>query len=342
MKQNKWLLIFLIVLSSVAFYFMLTKKNSTLKEESRDFTVKDTAAITKIFLADRNGNTITLDRLDAGKWQLNGKDQPKYDILKILMDALYKMEVRSPVAKSAYNNVVKSLASSAIKCEIYLNKESKPFKTIYVGDQTADQLGTFMMLEGSSSPFIMHIPGFNGYLTPRFSTSYAAWQSTKLFSYRPDEIKYLMVNYANAPKQSFLISYDKSIFYVQSPVTNQFIQKVDLVAIENYLAQYTNVYYETSINDKQRDTLSLGESSIRITVKDMENKLKTVDIYPVPLSHRSLAQTDSTGNVLKYDLDRVYGIVTPGNNLITIQKPILNRLLRQFSDFDAEKLKKGK
>src|SRR5687767_6430197 len=116
MKANKWLLILMVVLASVTVYFVATRKKSTLREELRNFAIKDTASISKIFLANRNGNTVTLDRKSDGTWTLNKSLDPKQDQIKVLMDCLYKIEVRSPVAKAAYNNVVKSLASSAIKC----------------------------------------------------------------------------------------------------------------------------------------------------------------------------------------------------------------------------------
>ena len=338
MKKNKWLLIILITLAAItAVLYKFTNKGSTLKKELREFAVKDTSAITKIFLADRNGNSITLDRQSNGNWTLNKTEEPKSDMLRILIDGIYKVEVRNPVSKAAYNNVVKSLASSAVKCEIYLNNEAKPNRTYYVGGQTADDIGTFMMLEGSSMPFITNIPGFNGYLTPRYSVSLDAWKSTSLFRYPVSEIKFLMINYMAAPEKSYLISHDRGRYLVQNPATNEFIQQADTVAIINYLANYSNLYYETEVSNKQRDTINPGEQAIRITVKTNDNKLKTVDIYPVPLSPNSLAQTDSLGKVLKYDSDRVYGIVTPGNKMITIQKPILNRLLREFTDFDTQK-----
>jgi hypothetical protein len=341
MKQNKWLLIVLIVLAALTALFMLRKNDSTLKKELRDFAVKDTAAITKIFLADRNGNSITLER-KAGKWVLNGKDEPKYDFLKLLMDAIYKVEVRTPVAKAAYNNVLKSLAASGIKCEIYLKGEGKPLKTYYVGGQTEDAMGTFMILENSVMPFITHIPGFNGYLTPRYNLSQDAWKSLLLFSYQSDEIKSVMVNYTNAPASSFIISRYNGRYNVQSPATNNFIQSADTVAIENYLAQYRNVYIESwllEMDQKKKDSIAKNGFSIRISVKDNNNQLKEVDIFPMPVTKRSLAQTDSLGKELKYDLDRVYGMINPGNQFVTIQQPMLKRLLRQFSDFDAAKTK---
>jgi hypothetical protein len=337
MKQTLWLLLILILLGAATGWFLTHKSDSTLQKEMRDFAVKDTAAITKIFLVNRNGNSVTLERRSPGTWVLNHNEVPKYDLLAILLDCIYRVEVRSPVAKAAYNNVISTLAASAIKCEIYMNGDSIPAKVYYVGSQTEDDLGTFMMLEKSSQPFITHIPGFNGYLTPRYSVRTEDWKSTALFTYSPVDIKSVMINYANAPEKSFVLYEENERYYVVNPNTNTFIKQIDTTAIQNYLMQYKSIFYETLIKSPQRDTLPLTQATVRISIKDSNGKLKELQVFPMPLSPTSLGQTDEQGRTLKYDLDRVYGLVTPENILVTIQQPILNRLLRQMSDFDINR-----
>jgi hypothetical protein len=344
MKQTLWLLLIIVILGGATTWFFINKKQSTIQNEMREFAVKDTAAITKIFLTNRNKNYIILERGKSNKWILNHKDHPKEELVDNLLECIYRVEVRSPVANAAYNNVVKTLAASAIKCEIYLHDDSIPSKVFYVGGPTEDDLGTFMMLQNSNQPFITHIPGFNGYLTPRFTVKPEDWESTALFSYDPQEIKSVMINYANAPAKSFVIFEDKGRYQVINPNTNQFIQQIDSIAVENYLLQYRNIYYESIVKSNIRDTLSLQPPAIRISIKDSNKGLKELQIFPKLNSDKSRAQVDSLGRMLKYDLDRVYGLITPGEILVTIQQPILNRLLRQWSDFDVNKpaLKRGR
>ena len=132
-EKNKLLILTTVLLGALAIYYLMQNKSSTFKTELREFAVKDTAAITKIFLADRNGNSIVLNRGADGNWLVNDTIQPKKDVLKSLLDAIYKIDVKENVAKSAYNNTIKSLSSTGIKCEIYLHNESKPYKIYYVG-----------------------------------------------------------------------------------------------------------------------------------------------------------------------------------------------------------------
>ena len=60
--KNKGLIIAIIILSLMAFYFISTNKNGTLKLELKDFAVADTASLYKIFLADTQNKCVELGR----------------------------------------------------------------------------------------------------------------------------------------------------------------------------------------------------------------------------------------------------------------------------------------
>ena len=47
------------------------ERGSEPSNQLHDFAVKDTSAITKIFLADKFGATVTLEREDVGEWTVN-------------------------------------------------------------------------------------------------------------------------------------------------------------------------------------------------------------------------------------------------------------------------------
>jgi hypothetical protein len=342
MKKNKSLFIILLLLAAATAYFIIKSSDTTVRKELRDFAVKDTASITKIFLADRNGNEVTLERKEKGEWLLNGKDEPKKDQVKFLLDGLYKIDIRSQVAKAAYNNVIKALAASGIKCEIYMKGNNTPFKTYYVGGQTEDALGTFMMIENSSVPFITEIPGFNGYLTPRYSTIADTWKQTRLFRAPLQEIKSVKVYYTNYPEKSFTITSNEGKYSIESPKNMKPVIRVDSVAVENYLSLYANIFFETWAKDvanSKIDSMLKYPPSIIVSLTNTKDATKEVDIYPMPLTSSSLAQQDSLGNPLKYDIDRVYGYVKPNKELVIIQHYTFDKLLRQISDFDAHKPK---
>jgi hypothetical protein len=339
MKKNKILLAILVVIASVTLYMISRNTGSTIRDELKDFAVKDTSKISKIFLADRNGNSVILERSAKNEWLLNGKYEPKPDFLNLLMDCFYSMRVKNKVAKSAYNNVIKMLSSTGIKCEIYFEENDKPIKTYYVGGQTEDALGTYMMLENSASPFIMEIPGFNGYLTPRYSVSEDAWRITSLFRIQLKDLNSVTVSYLNFPEKSFALKNNNNRFTLHTPHKSSSAANSDSVAIENYLSFYSGVYYENRVTDKSIsfiDSILQLPPSITIEVKDKSNKIKSLDIYPMPITSASLSKEDETGKPLKFDQDRMYGFLKPENELVVIQQFAFDRLLRQYSDFLAK------
>ena len=162
--KNKKLIFITLLLLAIAFWFVIHNKRGTVREELRDFAVKDTGDVTKIFLADRAGKTIELrkeikqDGETSGLWILNGKYYSRRDAVNLLLETLHNVEMKSFVAKTAYNTIIKQLSTTGIKCEVYLKDHEKPDKVIYVGGETQDSKGTFMMLENSTVPFVTEVP----------------------------------------------------------------------------------------------------------------------------------------------------------------------------------------
>ncbi|MFM9028388.1 MAG: hypothetical protein ACKOQ6_10390, partial [Bacteroidota bacterium] len=71
-------------------------------KESRDFALKDTAKITKVFLGDRSGNSLTIKRVTQGEWVVNDSLPANRETLKRLLQVIHSVEVKSRVAKTAY------------------------------------------------------------------------------------------------------------------------------------------------------------------------------------------------------------------------------------------------
>ena len=61
MKRNRIAIILVILLGGASIWFVINNHNGTIKETLTDFSVADTASINKIFLANKNGNTVTLE-----------------------------------------------------------------------------------------------------------------------------------------------------------------------------------------------------------------------------------------------------------------------------------------
>src|SRR5688572_11025653 len=137
LKKNIKLILVALVLGAATVWLVMQNRSGTVREELRNFAVEDTGSVTKIFLADRTGKTIELER-EGTRWRLNKKYYARRDAIKVLLETLKNVSVRSMIPKSTYNTVIKQLSTGATKCEVYLNGQSKPDKVIYVGGETQD------------------------------------------------------------------------------------------------------------------------------------------------------------------------------------------------------------
>ena len=92
MKNNKTLLILFILLAGISIFFIYRTKYSTVKDELKNFSVSDTASITKIFLADKAGKSLTLSRGNDKVWVLNDKYSPRRSNVLNLLEVIYKVD----------------------------------------------------------------------------------------------------------------------------------------------------------------------------------------------------------------------------------------------------------
>ena len=121
MKSNKIIILILVVLAAVAIYFFINKSAGTLgsnKGEKSDFAITNIETIDKIFIVDSKGKSVTLTKPGDG-WLIDGKHSARPDNIRLLMKTFKRIAVRSPVPKTAHNNVIKQIATIATKVEIY-------------------------------------------------------------------------------------------------------------------------------------------------------------------------------------------------------------------------------
>ncbi|CAN5472510.1 hypothetical protein BH11BAC1_BH11BAC1_21660 [soil metagenome] len=337
MKKNRLNFLIAIALIAVACFFLFRNNFSTVREENRNFTIDDTAAVTKIFIADRNNNSVTLERKGPGEWLLNGSHKTRQQGISLILDCLKKIRVQSRVPKNTFNTVVKELASTGIKLEVYLRGEAEPFKVYFIGGSTQDVLGTYMMLSNSTVPFVTEVPGFNGYLTPRFSPVERDWMITEMFHLRPEEIKSVTLEYTNQPQKSFTIERNGNAYHVYSPSLKLDIKDPDTIRISNYLDGFRELNFETwdrFMDDRQRDSIRNTTPVSTLTVVDSKGMKTAVPMYLKPVTMSSLAQVDSTGKDLKFDIDRMYAFIKDGKELVTIQYFVFSKIFAGISDFD--------
>lgn len=331
MNQNRILLLIAVLLLSVAGYFYFNSTSGTIKKELRDFAVQDTASITKIFIADKKGNKATLERQSAATWTINGKYPARPDAINTLLTTIKLIEVRSPVGKAALNNIIKQLSATGTKVEIYSG--DKKIKTYYVGGPTQDMLGTYMYLENSTVPFVIHIPGFNGYLSTRYFADAIDWRSRVIFNYGEGQIQSVIVTNNDDPDNSFRITKSGDKYEYYPSLTAEHPQDIYQSQIAAYLAKYQLIGFERPTYDLEKtykDSLLAAKPSRILQVTGVDGKKDVIRMFKKPADSGTINSTDPvTGEARVIDPDRMYAQWNNDTNMIVVQYYVMDKLFNK-------------
>lgn len=332
-KRNRIPLMIAILLGSVSFWFIVNNKKGTIKETLRDFAVADTGAITKIFLADKNNKTITLERQSSGIWMINTKFIARRDAIQNLLYTIKKVDVKEPVGKKAQDNIIKRLSGSAVKCEIY--EGDKLVKAYYVGTETQDQTGTYMILidpetmQPSAKPFVTYIPGFEGYLTTRYFTDEKNWRDITVFRYAPETITATKLEIPFNPSLGYEVNVKGNNSYEVSTIaTKQALQNLDTLAVKQYLTYFQNLNFEsfeTQLSEQQMDSVRNSQPLNILTVKTQDGKTRTVKFYARSTTKKGAK--DINGNEILFDQERMNALIDDSKDLVILQYYVFGKVM---------------
>lgn len=330
MKKNGIIIGLIIVLGIIAIILVSRNSNSSIKRELRDFAVEDTASVDRIFMVRKDNQQVTLTRVN-NHWMVNEKNKARPDAVDILLKTLNRIRVKSPVSASMLDNAVTMLATRNTKVEVY--HKNKLLKTIYVGGATQDQMGTFMMLEGSQVPFIVHIPGFVGYLSSRFFVEETSWRSTEIFNYNFDDIRTISVENQDDPKESFkLVASGKNQYSISSPEGIRGPGQLDTLAVKYYISKFEKVNFEffaDSTPQRIKDSLLVAKPYRILTLEDREGRSKKV----VAWKRFAYGKLNAEGNPLIWDDERLWALIDD-QSWVVIQFYVFNALFANLSYFE--------
>lgn len=362
MKQEKnrkltFTIVITLLLLVIAFILIFNNRDSTLDKEQTNFSIKDTSTVTKIYLTDKRDREILLVKQDNGKWRLNDKYWARQDFVELFLETVNKVRIKQPVAKAARNNMIKVISSAGKKVEIYqdsyrinlfdkikLFPYEKKTKTFYVGHNTQNNLGTYMILEDSETPYITYIPGFRGALRIRFTTDLYNWKTVSVFNDKIKNIESINVKVPENEKQSFKIvnNHDKTFSLLN--YQGQEVDYSDTTKLLRYLNYYQNISLEAYIkNEELIDSLKNASPLYKIQLVNNDQETKTISIYhkpfrPVPKLKATYEGIDEPEEEYpKWDATRFYALVNEGEDMGIVQSYQVVKIMRALGYFTNEK-----
>lgn len=339
--KNKIILLTSLALIALVVVALLMRNNSTLEQ---NYHIDDPQTITKVIIDDKDGNHLELVKQNDSLWQANNSPA-NMKVVDMLLSTLKDMRIREPIAQAARNNIVKQLAASGKSVKIYQNtytinlgfiklfKKEKLTKTIFVGSETQDNMGTYMMLKGEDNPCIMYIPRLKGYLSTRFSALEDFWKSHAVFKYNKDEIAQIKVEIPNQNNESFTLSKNGEGFDFILLESEQKLQTFDTLKVKALLSSCFELNYESvakNISKLEQDTIFGKHPAFILTVKDNKGKENILKTYSKLHDPTSIAQGEDDFYRI-FDVNRCYALHSNNKDTLIMQFFVLDNLLKPAS-----------
>lgn len=305
-QQRTTLILMAIFAAFIAIYWIWIKdkKTTSLDSVESQFAISDTASIVEIELVklqnDKEAGRLILHRTGKGQWTVNNQYKAQAQTIQTALTTLFRLDVREPVHPNAYQTVFEAIKRSHIHLKVVTNSETYRY---YISGASPDGNGTIMMQEGAEKPYIVELPGFQGYLTSRFTTDIDAWRENMLFDIDPQIITQVSIK-APGPDSSFVLKKLNNSWLVND-------KPADSTAVVAYLSRYGATY---------------GESFTNSFCPNCLDSLKTIlPTYSIDI------QTNTNKNIQLKLYDRgqeassFFGIVNTSNEARTVQKFVIQR-----------------
>lgn len=328
--KNIIIIVVLVGLTALVISQYFNESKSTIKASVSDFSISDTGSVSKIFIADRNGNQVLLERTAPQKWMVNGEYEANQSNINNVLETVNLMTVKAPVATARYDKTIRDLSASGTKVEFYTNS-STPEKVIYIGTPNQNHTGSYMMIEGTNLPYLVHIEGFKGFLSPRFSPFENDWRTKIVFDYNPKDIAEIRLSFPGKPEKGFVI---KQTIDGQVSLYNNALVPVDgwdTGYVFDYIERYRSVNFEMWEETKSPIFIDSVSNSIPLevySVTNMAGETTTIKTLLKPLK----SGMDIDGNPIDHDQDRMYGLLN-NKEFMIIQYFVFDPLNHDISYF---------
>lgn len=332
--QKTILYILVLAVLGVGVWFFLFRDNSVFGEDQAGFTVTDTTAIGKVFLASQKGDTISLQRKD-GQWQVNTQYKASPRMVENLLLTLQQQSAAYPVPEGMHNNVVKSLAGDGVKVEIF-DRKGKTMKVFYVGGQAGPNKGTFMLIEGAERPYVVQLQAYQGYVTPRYSTNITDWRDRTLVEMPAAQLTSVSVEYAGEGEElnSFkLLKNEQGKFDIVLHPELKISAPLNEKRVNGYATFFSKIGCEGFMDGVSHldSIIASVPKYCHISVKGQGGTGNEITLYRMRVNKRS--KNVSEDYAPEFDNDRMYGVVNNARDTVIVQYEIFDKLLRKGYEF---------
>ena len=350
MKNKKKLLIWIVLflVATAVVLWTVNKRNSTLDQ---DYHIADIESVTRVYLSDKENNHVLLSRVESNSadstWIVDECYLASRPVVDLMLETLRDMRIRQYVNRNAVANVVRRIAASHVKVEVYqrvyrirlfglhLFPHEKVTCTYFIGSETQDQMGSYVYRQGDKDPYIVHVPGFRGFLAPRFPTSPMAWRSHRIVALDIKHLQRVELDIPANPQESFAIYRDGTDFRMELTATHQTVVGFDTARVAQMLSSFANLnfdeYAHAVPNVEFDSSLSQAPRAV-LRITDTEGRTREVKTYIKYRNPDDIKAIPDPDMYDMFDIDRLYAVID-NSDTVLIQYFVFDNILQPASFF---------
>ena len=352
MKKRRNIIILAITcaIGLVALVLYLTLNHRSTLD---DFAVKNPETITRIFMADNRGHRVLLTHDAAitsdSAWTVDERYYASEPMVEMLVKTLTEMRIREKINRAALPNVVKDLSTNNVKVEIYqmvyridwfkgklrLFPHEKNTVTYYVGHETRDMMGSYILRDGDREPIVAYMPGFRGMINTRFIADPIPWRSHRIMTLDVKNIERVELDIAAAPDQSYSVVREGEGFYFECGTPRQRVEGFDTARVAQLLSSFINLNfdeYAKAVPKVEIDSVFNKTPKTILTVTDRAGKKREVKTYVKYVNPDDIKAMPDTTMYDVFDLNRLYAVVD-SKDTVLIQYFVFDNILQPASFF---------
>jgi hypothetical protein len=320
MKKYAFYIVIIAILVTIALVLVFNDKPGTITGSEKNFAISDTAQVTKIRYVYK-GEVLELTR-NKSQWVVNNKYPAKIQLVNVTLKFLQQFNIISAVPKESIPLAIEALNERSL--QVTVEDSGKPMVQYRFCEIDTAPSKAYIIMEGSSRPYIANITGFDLPLLTLFSTSERMWRDRKIFITPVSEMMMVGLAYPKQPDNSFAILRMNDSLQIKSG--EEIIKNVSSEAAQNLFTGVSDLKADhigterlSVVYNKVRNELPFVE----LIIKNRDNRLETLKIYQIP----------DGNNPSKNDPDALLGIIGKDTIPVLINYIDFDPLLKLKGDF---------
>lgn len=271
-----------------------------LIKSSKQFAVKDVNLVTRITI-EKDTASVVLEK-KQGHWVVNGRGEVKPLMIKRLLYSLQNVEVKAPIPKA-----IRKMAKVLLDSGYYVTVESDAeiLSEFTIAEITNNNFGSIGLVEGKSTPYLLHIPGSSFSIASLITVDVQQWLQNVLVSLQPSDIVSVQVDNIAKPERSFKIYRGTDgNFHIKDLYKDHEVTGYNENQLKFYLSFYSELGYNKiePMSDIDLKTLVLSQPEALVSISTVNGKSEMLKLFLKPIGD----DYDEIGRPVRYDRDKLW------------------------------------